>query len=144
MNSKMSLGTAMLVVGAINYLLITLGEAAPTLAIHDTVVASHIKPASTIKSHEAPVKHERSVEISSSVDSAKLNPDFKARLASVELDTQETGYLPSAYPSATESDYGYDSGKNTYGKQASDWSLYDQGKFNVERLNIIFHDVDCN
>jgi hypothetical protein len=45
-----------------------------------------------------------------------------------ELETQETGhYLPSAYPSATESDYGYDAGKNSYGKQASDWSLYDQG-----------------
>lgn len=50
-----------------------------------------------------------------------------------ELDTQETGFhLPQAYPSAVESDYGYDSGKNAYGKQASDWSLYDQGEF--ERL----------
>lgn len=128
MNCKMSLRVVVLVMGTINYLFIILSEAAPTLSIHDTAIASHNKPASTIKSHEAPIKQERSVEISSSVDSAKLNPDFKARVASLELDTQETGYLPSAYPSATESDYGYDSGKNTYGKQASDWSLYDQGK----------------
>ena len=56
-------------------------------------------------------------------DSKDLKP------SSTELDTQETGhYLPSAYPSATESEYGYDAGKNNYGKQASDWSLYDQGE----------------
>lgn len=47
------------------------------------------------------------------------------------LEPQETaGYhSPAGYQSAvTDSDYGYDSGKNSYGKQASDWSLYDQGK----------------
>lgn len=60
--------------------------------------------------------------------SPKIKRDSKAKVASLELDTQETGYLQPAYQ-ATDSDYGYDSGKNTYGKQASDWSLYDQGKF---------------
>lgn len=59
--------------------------------------------------------------------------------ATEHLDTQETldyhhltppVHHHSSYqaPATTaESDYGYDSGKNAYGKQASDWSLYDQG-----------------
>lgn len=45
-----------------------------------------------------------------------------------QLDTQETGFLPPPAYHNTDSDYGYDSGKNSYGKQASDWSLYDQGE----------------
>lgn len=57
----------------------------------------------------------------------KLKRDSRAKVTSLELDTQETGYLPPAYQTA-DSGYGYDAGKNTYGKQASDWSLYDQGE----------------
>lgn len=57
----------------------------------------------------------------------KFKRDSQAKVTSLELDTQETGYLPGGYQSA-DSDYGYDSGKNSYGKQASDWSLYDQGE----------------
>lgn len=62
----------------------------------------------------------------------KLKRDSKAELASLELDTQETGYLgsPDVYQNAgADVDYGYGlANKNSYGKQASDWSLYDQGK----------------
>lgn len=58
----------------------------------------------------------------------KLKRDSRAKVSTLELDTQETGYLPGAYQS-TDSGYGYDAGKNSYGKQASDWSLYDQGEF---------------
>lgn len=47
------------------------------------------------------------------------------------LETQETGYLhngPAPYShSPAEGGYNYD--KNAYGKQAADWSLYDQGKW---------------
>lgn len=57
----------------------------------------------------------------------KLKRDTKSRASELELDTQETGYLPSAYHTADQ-DYAYDAGKNAYGKQASDWSLYDQGE----------------
>lgn len=57
----------------------------------------------------------------------KLKRDSRAKVSTVELDTQETGYLPTAYQTA-DSGYGYDAGKNSYGKQASDWSLYDQGE----------------
>lgn len=60
----------------------------------------------------------------------KLKRDSRAKVTSLELDTQETGYLPPAYQTA-DSGYGYDAGKNTYGKQASDWSLYDQGKCDI-------------
>lgn len=61
----------------------------------------------------------------------KVIRDVSSSLRGLDhLDVQETGYLPhpGGYQS-TDSDYGYDSGKNAYGKQASDWSLYDQGKF---------------
>lgn len=55
--------------------------------------------------------------------------------SSDHLDTQETGYLHNPAPYHTsDSDYGYDSGKNAYGKQASDWSQYDQGEFNYSNL----------
>lgn len=61
----------------------------------------------------------------------------------LELETQETGYLPAAYK--TDSDYGYDSGKNSYGKQASDWSLYDQGMCVwVLVLYKLFHSLLCH
>lgn len=68
----------------------------------------------------------------------------ETKLSALEhLDSQETfdyHHLPpappqvhhSSYPapaSTAESDYGYDAGKNSYGKQASDWSLYDQGLY---------------
>lgn len=63
---------------------------------------------------------------------ARLKRAGLAGAKSDHLESQETaaGYhgLPGGYSSATDSDYGYDSGKNSYGKQASDWSLYDQGK----------------
>lgn len=66
----------------------------------------------------------------SSVGEVKRDSPTKA--SSVELEPQETGhFLPDAgYPhtQTADSGYGYDAGKNAYGKQASDWSLYDQGE----------------
>lgn len=44
------------------------------------------------------------------------------------LQTQETGYLHGHAPSYHSPDNGYQYDKNAYGKQAQDWSLYDQGK----------------
>lgn len=70
----------------------------------------------------------------------KLKRDSRAKVTSLELDTQETGYLPTGYQSA-DSDYGYDAGKNSYGKQASDWSLYDQGKLTGWRFVVTFDGV---
>lgn len=66
----------------------------------------------------------------------KLKRDSRAKLTSLELDTLETGFLhPHLHPDppyplsagTKDSGYDYDSGKNSYGKQASDWTLYDQG-----------------
>lgn len=57
---------------------------------------------------------------------AQIKRDSKAKITEYELDSQETGYLPSVH--SVDSGYGHDSGKNAYGKQASDWSVYDQGK----------------
>lgn len=67
--------------------------------------------------------------LSGSPELVKARRDSAAKLGQVELDSQETGhYLPDPGYQSTDSGYGYDSGKNAYGKQASDWSLYDQGK----------------
>lgn len=75
----------------------------------------------------APVVATSKLESSKSEALPKLKRDSRAKMTALELlDSQETGYLPNAYQ--TDSDYGYDSGKNTYGKQAADWSLYDQGR----------------
>lgn len=82
-------------------------------------------------SESAPVVTTNQVEASKLETLPKLKRDSRAKMTALELlDSQETGYLPSAYQ-ATDSDYGYDSGKNTYGKQAADWSLYDQGMLSV-------------
>lgn len=75
----------------------------------------------------APVVATSQLEATKSEALPKLKRDSRAKVTALELlDSQETGYLPNAYQ--TDSDYGYDSGKNTYGKQAADWSLYDQGR----------------
>lgn len=78
-------------------------------------------------------KLEDTKAISSAQDhsSSLTKRDVKTTKSSAEdqLDTQETGYLPPPAYHSTDSDYGYDAGKNVYGKQASDWSLYDQGEF---------------
>lgn len=59
----------------------------------------------------------------------KIKRDSTVKMSQAELDSQETGhYLPDPGYQTTDTGYGYDSGKNAYGKQASDWSLYDQGK----------------
>lgn len=71
-------------------------------------------------------------------EAPKLDAGAKAKVTTYELDTQETGYLPSVYLPHQEqeavSSYGGggyggagDAGKSAYAKQASDWSLYDQG-----------------
>lgn len=78
-------------------------------------------------------------------DETKVNQIKKRDIGSKtvesdQLETQETGYLPPPAYQSTDSDYGYDSGKNVYGKQGSDWSLYDQGE-----LKIMLHKREyCN
>lgn len=134
-----SLSKLLTLVGVVNYLLVLVCEAAPTA--HDVVAHEAVEPVAQhhdISAPPSPVAVHKSLEASAVVSNAASNADadsFKpkraaeSRLSGAELETQETGYhLPPAYPSAHESDYGYDSGKNSYGKQASDWSLYDQGK----------------
>lgn len=103
------------IVGTLN-LVVILSESAPT-----PVKSPLAKPAPAIITTI-------SNPLASSVTNSKLKRDTRAKMATLELDTQETGYMPAAYQ-ATDSDYGYDAGKNTYGKQASDWSLYDQGRY---------------
>lgn len=144
-------------VGIVNCLLLIISQAAPTMPISSLTSPSssaalidHKSPASAgvakfeatrqlpassnSASPAASEQHEQhSLEPVSTSVSQKVKRDSKVQPSSAaELDTQETGhYLPSAYPSATESEYGYDAGKNNYGKQASDWSLYDQGQFHI-------------
>lgn len=104
-------------VATLNYLLVIIGDAAPTETVANKMEAAvESKPLAAILP-----------TASSPTAAQKLKRDSRAKVTSLELDTQETGYLPTGYQS-TDSDYGYDSGKNTYGKQASDWSLYDQGR----------------
>lgn len=95
---------------ALNCLVVVFNEAAPTVE-----VAAAASGQQQFGARIAPVP--------------KIKRDSKAKVTSMELDTEETGYLPHSggYQKA-DNDYGYDAGKNTYGKQASDWSLYDQGK----------------
>lgn len=127
-----SLIRVLTLVGTFNYLLIVLIDAAPTT--NELTSTLHGAPkASITQQHDiappAPVTVHKSMEAPDAIlASPKVSRAVKVS-GPAELDTQETGYLPSSYPSATESDYGYDAGKNTYGKQASDWSLYDQGKW---------------
>jgi hypothetical protein len=158
MSASSFLVQVMTIVSIVNCLLLVLSQAAPTLPIsspsasapvaaaaalsppavtgnHSPVVelmkfeANRQVPESSNVASSASGHHEHNLEPASSSFSQKVKRDSKAKASSAELDTQETGhYLPQAYPSATESDYGYDSGKNSYGKQASDWSLYDQGE----------------
>lgn len=93
-------------------------EMKPLVASDASIAGSHVEPAAAAAA---------TAEVAA-IAPTKLKRDSRAKVTSLELDTQETGYLPGGYQSA-DSDYGYDSGKNSYGKQASDWSLYDQGKF---------------
>jgi len=81
-----------------------------------------------ILSESVPISRTKIVDSKTEVLPKVKGRDVSDKVVALELDTQETGYLPPAYQ-ATDSDYGYDAGKNTFGKQASDWSLYDQGKF---------------
>lgn len=115
-------------IGTVN-LLIILSEAAPTHDVEPlsdqgktSITNNHDIPQATSVVQKSPVEASPQPNAPESVILSRVS-----KVSPSELETQETGYLPSAYPSATESDYGYDSGKNTYGKQASDWSLYDQG-----------------
>lgn len=73
--------------------------------------------------------------IASLTNKTKRDSHSQAAETSLELDTQET-FLPGSYNKDT--DYGYDSGKNSYGKQASDWSLYDQGEFLFFFFNVTY------
>ena len=140
-----------IIVNIVNCLLLNLSQAAPTVTVASSSSSSPSAVAEAHTDHKAPAgvetlkfeatrqlpaisnsavteKHEHSLEPESTSLSQKVKRDSTVKSESSELDTQETGhYLPSAYPSATESEYGYDAGKNNYGKQASDWSLYDQG-----------------
>lgn len=120
-------------------LLVVLTQAAPTSTSAE-IATSEISPkilaAANVelgrKIHQVgpanPVAAESSSAIPDDHAPTKLKRDARAKVTSLELDTQETGYLPSAYDQI-DSDHGYDAGKNSYGKQASDWSLYDQGKW---------------
>lgn len=102
------------IIGTLN-LVVTLSETAPTLTAADATVVASEAAAPQFGSRLAATP--------------KIKRDSKAKVTSLELDSQETGYLPGGYQqSSADSDYGYDAGKNTYGKQASDWSVYDQGK----------------
>ena len=109
-----------------------LSEAAPT-------ISTDVKTLSATSGGQ-PLEQQQAVEPASvgaaiSPATTKIKRDSKSKVTALELDTQETGYLPAAY-SAADSDYGYDSGKNSYGKQASDWSLYDQGKLSRKERSV--------
>lgn len=112
-----------------NHLLVQLVSIVGTLQL--TLILSEAAPVETLAAPTAPlVTHTINPASAAAPTLPKLKRDSRAKVTSLELDSQETGYLPTAYQ-ATDSDYGYDAGKNTYGKQASDWSLYDQGEFLV-------------
>lgn len=112
-------------------LVVAISESAPAMTSESSSLAAENVEISKIQPNQpvvAPViEAAAAISTGQTPTGAKLKRDSRAKLTSLELDTQETGhYLPGAYQ-AQDSDYGYDAGKNSYGKQASDWSLYDQG-----------------
>lgn len=112
------------VLGATLHLLVLLANSAPTPATQATSATSSAGAAEPLRQPVVPSAAESSETIAAAPKSKRELP--LKTIEQLELESQETGYLPAAYK--TDSDYGYDSGKNAYGKQASDWSLYDQGR----------------
>lgn len=112
-----------IIAATLNFIVI-LGDGAPAAEVAKTTIVE-----ATSNSQQQPVEIQRKLPatLSNKIKRDSQNQVEAAESSIVELDTQETGFgLPGHYNKA-DSDYGYDSGKNTYGKQASDWSLYDQG-----------------